>query len=47
MPNAPVNAEGIARIWQQDDLPAELEPYIGVVQRFSRSGQLRYYQALR
>jgi 23S rRNA A2030 N6-methylase RlmJ len=23
--------EGIARIWQQDDLPAELEPYIGVV----------------
>ncbi len=35
--------EGIARIWQQDDLPAELEPYIGVVQHFNRSGQLRYY----
>lgn len=35
--------EGIARIWQQDDLPAELEPYIGVVKHFNRSGQLRYY----
>ncbi|EAO2976336.1 23S rRNA (adenine(2030)-N(6))-methyltransferase RlmJ [Salmonella enterica] len=35
--------EGIARIWQQDDLPAELEPYISVVKHFNRSGQLRYY----
>ena len=35
--------EGIARIWQQDDLPAELEPYIGVVNHFNRNGQLRYY----
>ena len=35
--------EGIARIWQQDDLPAELEPYISVVEHFSRNGQLRYY----
>ena len=35
--------EGIARIWQQDDLPAELEPYISVVYHFNRSGQLRYY----
>ena len=35
--------EGIARIRQQDDLPAELEPYIGVVKHFNRSGQLRYY----
>ena len=35
--------EGIARIWQQDDLPAELEPYINVVKHFNRSGQLRYY----
>ena len=35
--------EGIARIWQQDDLPAELEPYISVVNHFNRSGQLRYY----
>ncbi len=26
--------EGIARIWQRDDLPAELEPYISVVKHF-------------
>ncbi len=35
--------EGIARIWQQDDTPAELEPYLNVVSAFNRSGQLRYY----
>ena len=35
--------EGSARVWQQDDLPAELEPYIGVVNHFNRNGQLRYY----
>ncbi|EOI3553394.1 23S rRNA (adenine(2030)-N(6))-methyltransferase RlmJ [Cronobacter turicensis] len=35
--------EGIARIWQRDDLPAELEPYISAVSHFNRSGQLRYY----
>jgi len=35
--------EGIARIWQQDDLPEELESYIGAVKAFNQSGQLRYY----
>ncbi len=35
--------DGIARIWQRDDLPAELEPYISAVSHFNRSGQLRYY----
>ncbi|MCT4703358.1 23S rRNA (adenine(2030)-N(6))-methyltransferase RlmJ [Enterobacteriaceae bacterium H20N1] len=35
--------EGIARIWQQDDLPEELEPYISAVKAFNQSGQLRYY----
>lgn len=35
--------EGIARIWQQDDLPAELEPYMSAVSHFNRSGPLRYY----
>ena len=35
--------EGIAHIWQQDDLPAELEAYIGAVQHLNRSGKLRYY----
>ncbi|WP_435928623.1 23S rRNA (adenine(2030)-N(6))-methyltransferase RlmJ [Dryocola sp. BD613] len=35
--------EGIARIWQQDDLPEELEPYIRAVKAYNQSGQLRYY----
>ncbi|WP_370556101.1 23S rRNA (adenine(2030)-N(6))-methyltransferase RlmJ [Edwardsiella tarda] len=35
--------EGITRLWQQDDLPAELEPYMMAVRHFNRSGQLRYY----
>ncbi|QPR28560.1 23S rRNA (adenine(2030)-N(6))-methyltransferase RlmJ [Edwardsiella hoshinae] len=35
--------EGIARLWQHDDLPAELEPYMTAVHHFNRSGQLRYY----
>lgn len=35
--------EGIARIWQQDDLPAELEPYMNAVRHFNRGEQLRYY----
>jgi 23S rRNA (adenine2030-N6)-methyltransferase len=34
--------EGISRIWQQDDLPAEMAAYISVIQHFNRSGQLRY-----
>ena len=35
--------EGISRIWQQDDLPEELTPYITVLKHFNRSGTLRYY----
>ncbi|MFG1174769.1 23S rRNA (adenine(2030)-N(6))-methyltransferase RlmJ [Erwiniaceae bacterium CAU 1747] len=35
--------EGIARIWQQDDLPAELEPYIKAVRDLNPNGKLRYY----
>lgn len=35
--------EGIARIWQQDDLPAELAPYISAIEAVNRNGQLRYY----
>jgi len=35
--------EGIARIWQQDDLPAELEPYIKAVKDLNPNGKLRYY----
>lgn len=35
--------EGIARIWQQDDLPVELGPYISAVKALNHSGNLRYY----
>ena len=35
--------EGIARIWQQDDLPVELEPYIKAVKDLNPGGKLRYY----
>ena len=35
--------EGIARIWDQESLPAELEAYIGAVKSLNRTGQLRYY----
>lgn len=35
--------QGIARIWQRDDIPAELESYLAVIDHFNRSGQLRYY----
>ena len=35
--------EGIARIWQQDDLPAELAPYIKAVKDLNPGGKLRYY----
>ena len=35
--------EGIARVWQQDDLPAELEPYISCVKALNRGPALRYY----
>lgn len=35
--------EGIARIWQQEDLPEEMAPYIAAVKAFNRTEQLRYY----
>lgn len=35
--------DGIARIWQQDDLPAELGPYIKAVKDLNPNGKLRYY----
>ncbi len=35
--------EGIARIWQQEDLPQELQPYISVVKNLNPGGKLRYY----
>lgn len=35
--------EGIARVWQQDSLPAELEAYISAIKALNPNGQLRYY----
>jgi len=35
--------EGIARLWQRDDLPAELAPYMSVINYFNRNESLRYY----
>ncbi|MEX0445003.1 23S rRNA (adenine(2030)-N(6))-methyltransferase RlmJ [Xenorhabdus sp. SGI246] len=35
--------EGIARIWQRDDIPAELNAYMRVVKVLNQNGVLRYY----
>lgn len=34
---------GIARIWQHNDLPTDLIPYMSAVSAFNRSDKLRYY----
>ncbi|WFQ79119.1 23S rRNA (adenine(2030)-N(6))-methyltransferase RlmJ [Xenorhabdus sp. SF857] len=35
--------EGIARIWQRDDIPEELAAYMDVVKMLNPQGSLRYY----
>ncbi|GAB1438866.1 23S rRNA (adenine(2030)-N(6))-methyltransferase RlmJ [Providencia sp.] len=35
--------EGIARIWEQPDLPEELLPYMNIVRQLNDNGRLRYY----
>lgn len=35
--------EGIARIWLQSDLPAEMRPYIGAIKSLNPNGNLRFY----
>ncbi len=35
--------EGIARIWQRTDIPAELAPYLDVIKSVNDKAQLRYY----
>ncbi len=35
--------DGIGRIWQRDDIPAELEPYMQVVRSYNSGDKLRYY----
>ncbi|XBS69661.1 23S rRNA (adenine(2030)-N(6))-methyltransferase RlmJ [Acerihabitans sp. KWT182] len=35
--------DGIARIWQREDCPALLAPYLTVINHYNRGGTLRYY----
>ncbi|WKV49009.1 23S rRNA (adenine(2030)-N(6))-methyltransferase RlmJ [Dickeya fangzhongdai] len=35
--------DGIGRIWQRDDIPVELEPYMQVVRSYNSGDKLRYY----
>ncbi|BES86911.1 ribosomal RNA large subunit methyltransferase J [Pectobacterium araliae] len=35
--------DGIAKIWQRDDIPAELEPYMQAVHTYNHNERLRYY----
>jgi len=35
--------DGIGKIWQRDDCPALLEPYLTVIRHYNRNGTLRYY----
>lgn len=35
--------EGIARLWQYDDVPEVLTPYLNAVKAFNHSGSLHYY----
>jgi 23S rRNA (adenine2030-N6)-methyltransferase len=35
--------QGIARIWQRDDIPEELNAYLKVVKALNQTGVLRYY----
>lgn len=35
--------EGIAKLWQRNDLPAEVKGYVDLVKQFNRKGELRRY----
>ncbi len=35
--------QGIARLWQQDNLPQELDSYIDAIRQLNSDGELRYY----
>lgn len=35
--------EGIARLWERDDLPEEVAQYIEELKKINKSGKLRYY----
>lgn len=35
--------QGIARLWQQSDLPVELNSYLNAIKELNNNGELRYY----
>ncbi|EGQ8580395.1 23S rRNA (adenine(2030)-N(6))-methyltransferase RlmJ [Vibrio cholerae] len=35
--------QGIARVWQQDHIPAELDSYLDAIRQFNQGETLRYY----
>ncbi|WP_139182329.1 23S rRNA (adenine(2030)-N(6))-methyltransferase RlmJ, partial [Vibrio cholerae] len=35
--------QGIARIWQQDNIPAELDSYLDAIRQLNQGETLRYY----
>jgi 23S rRNA (adenine2030-N6)-methyltransferase len=35
--------QGIARLWQQPNLPAELDSYLNAIKALNNNGELRYY----
>ncbi|WP_145475921.1 23S rRNA (adenine(2030)-N(6))-methyltransferase RlmJ [Yersinia similis] len=35
--------DGIGKLWQRDDLPADLAPYMSAINYFNRGEKLRYY----
>lgn len=35
--------QGIARVWQQDDIPAELDSYLDAIRQLNQGETLRYY----
>ncbi len=37
------HVDGIGRLWQRDDLPAELEEYVALIRTLNADGQLRTY----
>lgn len=37
------HAEGVGRLWQRDDLPAPLQPYVDALRQFNPQGSLCFY----
>ena len=47
-PAAPASGEqGIARLWEREGLPEQLDDYLDVIRHLNPDGSLRYYRARR